>query len=345
MCETKIKTAVKQILETRFANEPSHKRQLKIYKNRLQFSCPFCGDSDEYNKKRGNLYLDKNFYKCYNAGCPLSYMSTVKFLSKFNELGNFSFEELDQLKKVESTFNSFTNSVGNESLEKISIPRQNLKTLLKLKDFDELKDYDLINFIKNRKLKKFKSKFLFFEPFKQIYVLNTNKTGDKILSFQIRNLNDKYVKYITYNWEKMLEKCGLKQHITFDRKQIDLINQESLKFNILTVNLSKLTFITEGPIDSFFLPNALSPVGIKRMPLLEDLPKPYFIYDNDKTGMDYAQRACKNRKWIFKWDEFLKDKNLPLNLKDINDVFKIKPITQTELLKYFTNDPLDLILL
>lgn len=345
MCKSKITDAVKLILENRFINEPSHKRTVKIYKDRLQFSCPFCGDSDKYNKKRGNLYLSKNFYKCYNAGCPSSYMSMIKFLGKFNQLGQFSFDEIEVLKKRDYHSLNFSNSVSNKSLEKISIPRKNFKQLLKLKELDELKDLDLLRFIQNRKLIKLKHKFLFFEPFKQIYVLNTTHTGDRILSFQIRNLNTKYVKYITYNWEKMLKKCGLEKYITFDKDQIDLINQESLKFNILTANLSKLIFITEGPIDSFFLSNSLSPSGIKRMPLLEDLPQPYFIYDNDKTGLDFAKRACKKKKWVFKWYEFLSKENLPKNLKDLNDVFKIKMFSERQLKPYFTNDPLDLILL
>ena len=141
----------------------------------------------------------------------------------------------------------------------------------------------------------------------------------------------------------MIQKLKLDKYITRPENQIELINTESLKFGILELNFHEPVLITEGPIDSFFLPNSLSPTGIKRMPLLNYLPYPYFIYDNDKIGRDYAEEAVKQGEKVFMWKKFLNQYSLPQKgIKDINDVFKHQKINKKELFHFFTDDPLDI---
>ena len=52
---------------------PSDYNKQKIYLagNRMNFSCPYCGDSNNSRKKRGNFYINTLSFKCYNGGCGI----------------------------------------------------------------------------------------------------------------------------------------------------------------------------------------------------------------------------------------------------------------------------------
>ena len=53
--------------------------------DKLNFACPYCGDSrTDSKKKRGNLYVESGFYKCYNDGCSIR-VSVQKFVSKYSQ--------------------------------------------------------------------------------------------------------------------------------------------------------------------------------------------------------------------------------------------------------------------
>ena len=58
---------VQEILNKRFPDNPA-KRRIKVYKDRISFAAPCCGDSASLqHRKRGNIILEgkfKNLYKC-----------------------------------------------------------------------------------------------------------------------------------------------------------------------------------------------------------------------------------------------------------------------------------------
>ena len=89
MQESRIEGLIEDILSKEFPREPSKQ---KIYRagNRLNFSCPYCGDSRDGRKKRGNFYLDTLSYKCYNGGCGIfkdlySMLKDFSFIDKVNQ--------------------------------------------------------------------------------------------------------------------------------------------------------------------------------------------------------------------------------------------------------------------
>ena len=44
------------------------KSEIRSYKGRLNFACPYCGDSgNSSSKKRGNLYLESLSFHCFNC--------------------------------------------------------------------------------------------------------------------------------------------------------------------------------------------------------------------------------------------------------------------------------------
>ena len=87
----KIEGLVEQVLAREFQGNPA--KQI-IYKagNRLNFSCPYCGDSSK-NKfaKRGNIYFNRLIYICFNCDKKTNF---DRFCKDFNEV-------LDPDKKLE----------------------------------------------------------------------------------------------------------------------------------------------------------------------------------------------------------------------------------------------------
>ena len=85
-----IKSLIQNILNKEFSN--IHKRRIDEYADRLNYSCPYCGDSSKsVHKKRGNLYFNKLFYICFNCDKKTTF---DKFAKDFNEV-------LDPQKKLE----------------------------------------------------------------------------------------------------------------------------------------------------------------------------------------------------------------------------------------------------
>ena len=66
----RIKELIGDILRKEFAGNAG-KQKMYEAGNRLNISCPYCGDSSNPRKKRGNFYLDTLTYKCYNGGCGI----------------------------------------------------------------------------------------------------------------------------------------------------------------------------------------------------------------------------------------------------------------------------------
>ena len=98
MDPNKIELIIQEILNREFSGIP-HKTKIDRYGNRLNFSCPYCGDSDEKRKKRGNFYLDTQGYKCYNGGCGV-FKSSLSFFYDFGASGKLSTDERNEIKTI-----------------------------------------------------------------------------------------------------------------------------------------------------------------------------------------------------------------------------------------------------
>ena len=78
---SKAKIALQEILNDRHVHHEKRTILQKI--GRWNFACPYCGDSSvDFQKKRGNIYTDKFYYKCYNCG---KYAGLERFLKDFQK--------------------------------------------------------------------------------------------------------------------------------------------------------------------------------------------------------------------------------------------------------------------
>src|SRR6056300_889424 len=89
----------------------SEKRRILESKERLNFACPYCGDShDSPRKKRGNLYWNNLQFHCYNCS---AHESLDTFLKDHNQ--NFEGEDrIDVINFIKENKKNF--SLG-ETLE------------------------------------------------------------------------------------------------------------------------------------------------------------------------------------------------------------------------------------
>ena len=347
--EMKARIIDKVVRVLHHAHSHPEKRRLLEGRERLNFACPYCGDStDSPRKKRGNLYWDNLFIHCYNCSAHVS-------LDTFLKDHNLNFEGEDRigvLNYIKENQKSF--SLG-ESLEFHLFEKAKNLSLT----FDEIAlgfnvypinslTYRAYPYLKSRLLHHKTEKFGYDPRRKELYVFNLTPEG-KIIGFQTRDLdgNNGGPKYKTWNIERIYDR--LKKPLNLSEEEIDSLNKISMIFGILTADLSRDFTVFEGPIDSFFMTNTIGLTGVKKQILdFDEIPTVRYFFDNDIEGKSKMIQKLKSGNTVFMWDKFLKDFRIPSKkVKDLNDLVKYEFKNRTgclnQLDKYFTNNHLDLI--
>ena len=336
---------IENILKERFPGNPQ-RQKVKIFKDRLAFAAPCCGDSAYANsKKRGNIILDgqfKNMYKCHNCGC---HMSMYNFFKRFkNPLSLQAVDYIIQNKNirnynVETSYDSSINLLfDTEIIDEYAIDREYFKEKCHLEECDCQNSANL--YLINRAQTNF-DKFLYHKKYNLLFILNLTAAG-KIIGVQVRNLNKffKGPKYKTYKLSKIYSMM-----LHEERDIPDNIERLSMLYNILLVNYNKPIVIVEGPLDSFLINNCVAVCGAgHNMPF--DL-KYRYLYDDDPTGRKHSIEKLNQGYDVFMWEKLKHEYNLPKRDKwDINDVIlycKSNNIAYPNLNMYFSNDQFDLL--
>ena len=336
---------IQAILNANFPNTPQ-KRRIRIYKDRISFAAPCCGDSaKDMNKKRGNIILDgpfRNMYKCHNCGAC---MSMYNFFKKFGQ--TLSLKAIDYVitnKPAEA--NSSAKSSNNievlydaEIVDEYAIDREYLKARCHLEECS-LPNY-ANSYLIHRKQYDFK-KFLYHKGKNLLFILNLTNTG-KIIGIQVRNLNKNIygaAKYKTYKLSKIYS-----MFLHEERDIPDEVENLSMTFNIFQVNYTFPVTVVEGPMDSFLIKNCIALCGAGHH--LKINMEFRYLFDDDVTGRKHAIEKLNQGYKVFMWSKLKQDLNMPKRFKwDINDLViwaynnnvKIPDIN-----KYYTNDKLDLL--
>ena len=338
---------IEAILKERFPGNPQ-KQKIKIFKDRIAFAAPCCGDSAHSNsKKRGNIILDgefRNMYKCHNCGCC---MSMYNFFKRFGN--GLSLDAIDYVISHKNNSlgishdSSFQDSSINllfdtEIIDEYAIDREYLKNKCHLEECST--PNNAYYYLTKRKQFDF-TKFLYHKKHNLLFVLNLTPSG-KIIGMQVRNLNKFYKgpKYKTYKLSKIY---SLLMH---EEKDIPgNIENMSMIFNILLIDYNKQITVLEGPMDSFLVSNSVALCGAgHNMPF--DM-KFRYLFDDDETGRKHSIEKLSEGYEVFMWERLKKDLNLPQREKwDINDVIlwcNDNKIQLPNLSKYFSNDQFDLL--
>jgi hypothetical protein len=368
---TYVKSLVQTILNKAFTAE--NRRNIISYDNRINFCCPVCGDSARSAaKKRGNLFLDKLFFKCFNCG----------FNSSLNKLCNQFKIQIDPAKKMEMI--EYLSQVVSNSDYKSDMSDINIDELLNLSDLEMLFNSGesilsefkplirgslVYNYLLERGITESMHKNIYQaknwlneDRYEWVMVL-LNRKDDKILGIQTRNLKSgKFRSFKIYNFEtlyKWINKINEEEIEGVDLNQLLIYNKLSYFFNILNIDFESTITVFEGYLDSLFYPNSVGVVGVNtNMSLLENnnLDVQYF-FDNDEAGFLKSEEKIKAGWKIFLWKKLFEeivDKkkatdpySLMYRISQVKDLNKLaclvqNPYQKLELDKFFSQDVYDL---
>jgi len=327
----------------------TEKRNYLESRGRLNFACPYCGDSTNVNrKKRGNLYWNDLYFHCYNCS---EHKSLDDFLKDFDE--NFEGEEriavINFIKENRQHF-----SLGEsldfylfEKIQALALSFDELSRGFNVYPINSL-TYRAYPYLKSRLLHHKLEHFGYDPRTKELYIFNLDTKGN-IVGFQTRDLEGNGPKYKTWNLQRIYER--LKLYINLPDEEVDAINKISMLFGILRVDLGRDFTIFEGPIDAMFMNNSIGLTGVKKKIVdFDEIPTARYMLDNDREGKTKMIQKIKNGQKVFLWSKFLENYEIrDKKIKDLNDLIKFEYKERVgcldEIDKYFSNDPHDIVFL
>jgi len=364
-----IYSLTKEILKYRFPNTPQ-KQDIQITNRGLKIACPYCGDSHiDPTKKRGNLYLNSNTYKCWNDGC-FKFTSIAKFLSDFSLKYELDLSDIElnwdtnwNKKKLDLNINEKNPILDyikdNGDFYKLLdvnyfIANFGLQPMINLPELST----NIIEFIEKRKLRwgnNYHQLVYFDGSYDKLWLLNIHIPTGKVLGLSYRNISHKDFKIYTYL--TLQDELGLNLGFEDFENIVTLGNY----FNILNVNFQKPVSLTEAQIDGMFINNCISIQGVTKTQYLFD----YFdkikfnlMFDFDKAGLKETLKDGLDGHGFLMWNKMLidlrkkrmQDAKKIHKIKDINDLYiyinNLYGITvedfQKLLNKYLTQDVVDL---
>jgi hypothetical protein len=331
---------VKDLLKIRFKRDPLKSQVNCDTDGKLNFACPYCGDSEtDRSKKRGNLYINTGSYKCFNDGC-LKWAPLSKFISEFSlryslPIPDFKKEEA----KIKIDVRSKRASIFTDILD----PRVN-SSLLKIEDLadrfflspckDAPHDSEIWQYIKDRKLTDlpgFENSCYYDRSQEKIFIFNLDYRSGKVLGLSMRKTREdlpgpKY-NIKTYSDFKEGRLIDLSDDLI---SKIDRINGF---FNIMNVDFSRPIIILEGQLDSMFIRNSMAISGVskskKDLKNIVPISRSFILFDNDKAGRSAAIEMIQSGYRVFLWSKLVADlrREFPdlrkeINvIKDINDLY------------------------
>jgi hypothetical protein len=344
----KIFDTLKLVLSSEFASPI--KREPTPHQDRIQFACPYCGDSHrDERKKRGNIFSATMQFHCFNGDCN-AHMSVYDFFKEKNLLTEFNIDEqlhmketgsnrLIDLKKIKATLGLET--FFSDEVSDLSVDREYFMTKMKLQ---EIRGSRIEKYLRQR----FQNDFHKFgwDPIKGLlYVFNLTNSLDRIVGIQIKTFN-KRNPYLTWKISRIHQELGI--YKDENKELLDKMDFLSNIFGIFQVDLNKPLTVFEGPLDSFLFPNSVALCSAKNSLPFEIEGARYF-YDNDDTGREWSIRRIKEGKSVFLWTKYMKDSelyHLENKIKDLNDLLIFIKRTNKpgkKFIDYFSSDKYDAI--
>lgn len=269
------------------------------------FRCPICGDSQKNKlKSRGFVFRKKNdyFYMCHNCGVSTTFYNFLK------QVDETLLKEYQLERYKDSTQNSNTPAPNFEEAK----TKPTFYEKIKLESIHDLPEAHFAKeYIQSRRIPtSFWSQLYYAPDFKKfVEDLGIEKEGLKeddqrliipfynekkeLVAFQGRALGESKMRYIT-----------VKLHD--DNKKI---------YGLDRINTEEMIYVTEGPIDSMFLPNAIATADSNLQAIGDHYDKSKFIlvYDNEPRNKDIVrtmEKAIDNHFNVVIWPEYMEEKDI-----------------------------------
>ena len=294
-------------LDTKYINLASASLQkYKKVKNGLwTFRCPYCGDSKKNkNKTRGYIFSVKgdHVFKCHNCGITRSFSNFLKdhVPHVYDEYVMERYKEGTIGKNVPKP--DLTQFISKPKFEKKTI---DLEPLSRLNNFHVAKKYILERGIPENKLDRLyycpnfkewtntqKHTFSDTTNDEERIIIPLNDTDGNLIGFQGRSLSpNAKMRYITV-----------------------MLNEDAPKlYGLDHINKNETIYIVEGPLDSFFLENAVamcgSDVDIRSFGWSDYI----WVYDNEPRSRQITDKISKSidaGDSVVIWPRSIKEKDL-----------------------------------
>ena len=294
-------------LDTKYINLASASLQkYKKVKNGLwTFRCPYCGDSKKNkNKTRGYIFQVKgdHVFKCHNCGITRSFSNFLKdhVPHVYDEYVMERYKEGTIGKNVPKP--DLTQFIYKPKFEKRTV---DLEPLSRLNNFHVAKKYILDRGIPENKLDRLyycpnfkewtntqKHTFSDTTNDEERIIIPLNNTDGDLIGFQGRSLSpNAKMRYITVMLDEDAPKLYGLDHI----------------------NKNETIYIVEGPLDSFFLENAVamcgSDVDIRSFGWSDYI----WVYDNEPRSRQITDKLSKSidaGDSVVIWPRSIKEKDL-----------------------------------
>lgn len=280
----------------------------------FNFRCTICGDSSsKKSKARGYFYKVKNdmFMKCHNCSVSIHFGTFLK--------------QTDQTLYSQYALERYADGAAPNKAHKTPQfkfvePVVEKKSLID-ELFDRLdnlpEDHLATNYCHERKIPT--------DKFKSLYFIDNIKKIEQISESMKNRIKGKEPRLVMPLYDNTLQLAGVTcralgneelRYITVKIKQDEL-----LVFGRESVNLKKHIYVTEGPIDSLFLPNAIAVIGtgFNKLELLEySKDNMTVIVDNQPRNKEVCkviENLVEKDYNVVIWPQSLKE-------KDINDIVK-----------------------
>jgi transcription elongation factor Elf1 len=270
------------------------------------FSCPICGDSKKNElKARGFVYKnqDRLVYKCHNCGVSTSIGGLLKQLDPlvYNEY------LLERYKENTSKYMPYANvkEVVPEIAPEISTD------LIKAGAQSIQSNQEALQYVMSRKIPTERWKDLYYVPKFKEFVNNLKYTfpdttydaprliipffdeDGKCIAFQGRAFGKEMPKYVTIKLNDKKEKI----------------------YGLDRMDHNKRIYVTEGPIDSMFIPNAIAVAGAgfdtKFIDAIKD--NATLIMDNEPRSKEitkFIEKLIDNNYTVCLWPDTIQEKDI-----------------------------------
>ena len=314
-------------IDTKYINLISNKleRFSKKSDNLYNFRCPYCGDSQKSpHKARGyHFVVDQNFiYKCHNCGKSTSSVHFLKdhfpdihkeYLKEYlqEKGGKVKVKKRKMPSANDFKFKSILNTHSGD-LRAVAVrawERTESREYLQDRQIGDSIIRELWFVSQAQSLSYLSSKYRNRELGKDPrIVFPFYSENGELIGVSGRAINDSQLRYLTMRF----------------------VDDVPLIYNINNVDKSKTIYVTEGPIDSLFLPNSIA-VGGSDFKKIQNLKEnAIIIYDNEPRNsviLKKIEEVIDDGYSVCIWH----DRRVE-GLKDINDMI-LNGMTQNEIVE------------
>lgn len=278
-----------------------HKQSRSTY----NFRCPFCGDSKRRaNKTRGYFFLHKNqyFYKCHNCNVSLSLRSFLR--QQAPEL--YREYQLDVIRQERPTITINTPVITPTSPHTTSVTLPTIASLASI--------HLAVQYCRGRGLPDIALSHLYFS--------DTWTAWLKELSWSYALAEDHAPRLILPWFNRQRELLGAQSRridATGSAARYMTVKREGCEDKIYgwdRVDFHKPIYVVEGPLDSWFLPNAVASMDSDLLRLHHKYFQAHnatYIWDNEPRNAVIVKNmalAIKEGLPVVIWPSWLREKDL-----------------------------------